>query len=61
MKDLLSTSDVAGILGITRHHASLLLRTGTLKGQMIGSRWLTTKANVDAYKHRQEKRKGKGA
>lgn len=48
--DLLSTEEAAEILGISVRHVQRLCRDKSLKfGRKIGSAWVITRAEVEAY------------
>lgn len=47
--DLLSLREAAARTGVSASHLRLLVRTGRVAGQRIGSYWITTEAAVRAY------------
>jgi excisionase family DNA binding protein len=47
--DLLSLREAAARTGLSASHLRLLVRTGRIEAQRIGSYWLTTEAAVRAY------------
>ncbi|MFI5258849.1 MAG: hypothetical protein ACHQ01_04480 [Candidatus Limnocylindrales bacterium] len=47
--DLLSLREAAARTGVSASHLRLLVRTGRVEGQRVGSYWITTEAAVRAY------------
>lgn len=47
--DFLSLREAAARSGISASHLRLLVRTGRVEGQRVGSYWITTEAAVRAY------------
>lgn len=53
---LLSMGEAAKLYGFSRFYMSRIAKSGRLKAQKVGGRWLTTPANVETYiRSRKEK------
>lgn len=59
-EDLMSVTQAADELGITRAAVHDALREGRLKGQQIGNAWVLNRADVAAYRERVRSRGGAG-
>ncbi len=46
---IISLAEAAGIYGFSQDYLGNLARKGRLKAQKIGSMWVTTPADVEAY------------
>ena len=49
LSQYITTEDVAELLHVQVAAAQKLIRSGQVRASFIGRRWLTTRANVDAY------------
>ena len=59
MRDLVSTTEAAEMLGITRQRVTQLIRNNQLDGMMVGGRWLVDRASVEARRATVSRRGGR--
>jgi excisionase family DNA binding protein len=50
MSDLIGTNQAAEILKCSPQWVMKLLRTGALKGQRVGGKWIICRSDVEKYK-----------
>ena len=51
-QDLLTTAEVAQLLGYTRQHTGLLIRRGFLVANKIGRDWLVSRQAIEDFRSR---------
>ncbi len=56
LDNILTTDQVAEVLGVTQRQVGYLLKTGSLEGKKLGPRtWLTTKEALERYREARKK------
>ncbi len=49
LEDVVGTREAGEIIGTTREHAALLIRSGILPGKKVGREWITTRTAAVEY------------
>ena len=49
LADVVDAAEAAAMLGVTRQHVVLLLKTGRLPGRRLTATWVTTRQAVHEY------------
>lgn len=54
VEQVLTTNEIANVLGVNRHKASDLMASGKIRAFKIGNRWRATKSALESYMRGQE-------